>query len=171
MEKIEEFGWVETINPFSKKVSTVCKICAAELRAEDALSTDTPLPRNKWKNSTCFICDGVSKVKNYMKENPAAPAVDPTPKKKKVKKMTIAQYEAMAKDQFKKFPEIRVSSPIGPCLTQYRMIKENKTTFTVAFWNGGHVSLDKKRKYSVHTKPCSCCEDHPRTAYPNGYMD
>jgi len=77
----------------------------------------------------------------------------------------------MTKDQFEKLPKVRVFSSVGPCLTFYRFVKENKKTVTVAYWNYDHVAFERKPKSWVHFEPCRNCEDHPKTQYPYGYMD
>jgi len=66
---------------------------------------------------------------------------------------------------------VRVFSSCGPCLNYYRMVRENKTTFTVVFKNGSGYSLERYSKGLVHESPCLSCQNHPETQYPDGYMD
>lgn len=68
-------------------------------------------------------------------------------------------------------PAVRVFSMAGPCLTMYRLVKANRTTYKLAYRNGDGVSLENVHKGSVHIAPCPSCTDHPRTQYPHGYMD
>jgi len=77
----------------------------------------------------------------------------------------------ITREEFEKLPPVRVWSPVGPCLTFYRLWKENKKTYTLVFWNGDRPAYERVPKFKVHTEPCTSCTDHPQTMYPNGYMD
>ena len=67
---------------------------------------------------------------------------------------------------------LRFSSACGPCLTLTDgaglIVGE-----TAKFWITELPGKERKRvsKSKGHTEPCSCCRDHERTQYPNGYMD
>ena len=65
---------------------------------------------------------------------------------------------------------LRESNAAGPCIPLGTVIRQ-----TSRFWifNCRFTGEEKRRgkKFSRHTSPCSCCTDHPRTAYPDGYMD
>lgn len=86
-------------------------------------------------------------------------------------KRELPEYSALCHECFEKRPRVRVFSRCGPCLRQYRHVRTNRTTVTVAFRNGSGYSLERAYKGSVHEEPCPSCEDHPRTQYPDGYMD
>ncbi len=77
----------------------------------------------------------------------------------------------MEREDFERLEPVRVFSPCGPCLTQYRFIRENRMTVTVAFWNGDHVAFERFYKCSVHKEPCVSCTDHSQSQYRDGYMD
>lgn len=80
-----------------------------------------------------------------------------------------AEWRRMTVEDFEKFPEVRVFSACGPCLTGYRLVRQNAQSATVAFWNGSHPDIE--RVFAVHAEPCVSCRDHPNTQYRNGYMD
>ena len=81
------------------------------------------------------------------------------------------QKKPITREQFEALPRVRVFSPVGPCLTFYRLLRTNRKTCTLAYWNGDHISTERIYKDWVHTEPCRSCMDHPQTMYPNGYMD
>lgn len=86
-------------------------------------------------------------------------------------KCELSEFSGLCKECFEKLPHVRVFSRCGPCLTYYRRVRTNRTTITLAYRNGSGVSLDRAYKGSVHEEPCPSCTDHPRTQYPEGYMD
>ena len=90
------------------------------------------------------------------------------PKKAEPKKARKSRNPKTHED-LEKLPVVRVSSPAGPCFKNRRLVRKNRTSYTVATKNGSGVMTD--RVYSVHTEPCSRCTDHPETVYPFGYMD
>ena len=77
----------------------------------------------------------------------------------------------MDREKFETLKECRVFSVVGPCLTGYRILRENRKTFTLASVNGRGISTDRHHAWRVHTEPCVSCQDHERTQYPDGYMD
>jgi hypothetical protein len=68
-------------------------------------------------------------------------------------------------------PPVRVFSMAGPCLTAYRFVKPNRTTYKLAYQNGDRVAFRNEWKGGVHVAPCPSCTDHPHTQYPHGYLD
>ena len=74
---------------------------------------------------------------------------------------------------------VREFSPAGPCLTLGRLVKTTAKFHVYEEWQGGSdfagtkkISRDLPGHYSrAHIEPCSCCRDHPKTQYPDGYMD
>lgn len=74
---------------------------------------------------------------------------------------------------------VRAFSTCGPCLTLGRLTHETDQFYCYEEWRGGDLYEGKKRvrkrtssRYSrAHVEPCSSCRDHPKTQYPNGYMD
>lgn len=74
---------------------------------------------------------------------------------------------------------VRAFSIAGPCLTLGRYVGETPQFYVYDEWRGGDNYGGRKRvkkrteaHYSAaHVEPCSSCEDHPNTQYPNGYMD
>ena len=86
-------------------------------------------------------------------------------------KKEVAPFYDLCATCFGNLKPVRISSMCGPCLTYYRKVKENRTTITVAFQNGSGRSCERVHKGFVHEEPCSSCTDHPKTQYPNGYMD
>jgi hypothetical protein len=83
----------------------------------------------------------------------------------------ISEHYDICLDCFEKLPRVRVSSPVGPCLTNRRLVRVNRTTCTVAFRNGEYASTERETKGLVHGEPCSCCTDHEHTQYPMGYTN
>lgn len=71
-------------------------------------------------------------------------------------------------DEFEELRECWVFSPIGPCLSGFRFVRQNKRSVTVAAINGGR-SIYTTRVHSVHFERCHCCNGG--SSYPNGYMD
>ena len=61
---------------------------------------------------------------------------------------------------------VRFFSMVGPCLTA-TVIRRNRTTYTLNFCGSKHY----EQHALVHDTPCHSCTDHPRSQYPNGYMD
>lgn len=61
--------------------------------------------------------------------------------------------QEITKAQFLTLAPVRVSSAAGPCLTQYRMLRRNQTTATVAYRNGGGISVTRVRLGAVHDAP------------------
>jgi hypothetical protein len=84
---------------------------------------------------------------------------------------SVSEFYELCADCFETLPTVRVFSSVGPCLTQYRRVRTNKATVTVAFRNGSGHSLDKAPKGSVHEEPCPSCQDHQHSQYREGYMD
>jgi hypothetical protein len=75
---------------------------------------------------------------------------------------------------------VREFSPVGPCLTLGRLVKETPQFYVFNKWRGGESYAEgetriRKRTaahYSrAHIEPCHSCRDHAKTQYPNGYMD
>jgi hypothetical protein len=75
---------------------------------------------------------------------------------------------------------VREFSPAGPCLTLGRLVKETAQFYIFDKWLGGDRYEGRSRirrkveggHYSrAHVEACSSCRDHPKTQYPNGYMD
>lgn len=86
-------------------------------------------------------------------------------------KCPLPDYSQLCHECFEQLVPVRVFSRCGPCLTQFRRVRTNRTTVTLGFKNGSGYSLDRAYKGSVHEEPCPSCEDHPNTQYPDGYMD
>lgn len=74
---------------------------------------------------------------------------------------------------------VRKFSMAGPCLTLGRLVSETAHFYCYDEWRGGDKYEGRKRvrkrteaHYSgAHIEPCSSCRDHPKTQYPDGYMD
>lgn len=75
---------------------------------------------------------------------------------------------------------VRSFSPVGPCITEGRFVRETTKFYVYNEWRGGdRFDTTEKRiakrlpgHYSrAHVEPCSSCRDHAQTQYPNGYMD
>ena len=75
---------------------------------------------------------------------------------------------------------VREFSAIGPCLTLGKLVRETPRFWVFNPWKGGQLyGTEEKRiskrtpeRYSrSHVESCPSCRDHPRTQYPNGYMD
>jgi hypothetical protein len=74
---------------------------------------------------------------------------------------------------------VREFSRCGPCLTLGRLMRETACFYVFDEWHGGDRYEGEKRirkrtpdHYSgAHIEPCPSCRDHPKTQYPNGYMD
>jgi hypothetical protein len=75
---------------------------------------------------------------------------------------------------------VREFSPAGPCLTLGKLVRETPQFYVYTEWRGGETFGPAERKvrkktpghYSrAHVEPCHSCRDHPKTQYPNGYMD
>jgi hypothetical protein len=64
---------------------------------------------------------------------------------------------------------VREFSACGPCLTFGRILHSETAKFYC--WIDGSGKTGKISKARAHIEPCSCCRDHPKTSYPNGYMD
>lgn len=63
---------------------------------------------------------------------------------------------------------VREFSTIGPCLTVGESAGE--TEKSLLYFDGNKVRRVKK-SWRYHVEPCVSCRDHPRTQYPEGYMD
>lgn len=64
---------------------------------------------------------------------------------------------------------IREFSACGPCLTFGRiLISETAKFYCFVDRDGKPGKISKAR---AHIEPCASCCDHPKTNYPNGYMD
>lgn len=65
---------------------------------------------------------------------------------------------------------VRQFSACGPCTTLGPLVKE-----TAGFYCHGPKFNGSKpgriSKARAHVVPCGSCRDHPRTQYPEGYMD
>lgn len=75
---------------------------------------------------------------------------------------------------------VREFSAAGPCLTTGKLVRETANFYVYLPWHGGdrygpeekRIARRRPGHYSAaHVEPCSCCRDHARTQYPNGYMD
>jgi hypothetical protein len=69
---------------------------------------------------------------------------------------------------------VRAFSVCGPCLTLGRLTKETEHFYCFDEWQGADRFEGTKRvakRSPNHIEPCSSCRDHPKTQYPNGYMD
>lgn len=75
---------------------------------------------------------------------------------------------------------VREFSRAGPCITLGKLTKETPRFWIYATWKGGtnygpdehRVSKQVPGRYCpAHVTPCPSCTDHPKTQYPNGYMD
>jgi len=75
----------------------------------------------------------------------------------------------MTERQFELLPRVFVTSNVGPCLTYYRALRQNKITWTVVFRNGDGFTQTKKYISQVHRSPCSLCWGG--ASYPDGYRD
>jgi hypothetical protein len=65
---------------------------------------------------------------------------------------------------------VRESNLAGPCIELGELIRET-AQFYVFRDNFPPPNEHRiaKRKRRVHLEPCTRCEDHPQTQYPNGY--
>ena len=86
-------------------------------------------------------------------------------------KKQIDEWHELCRECFERLEPVRVGSASGPCLQFYRRVRNNRTSVTVAFPDGDGFTVTHVGKLIVHTEPCSCCTDHPKTQYPDGYMD
>lgn len=75
---------------------------------------------------------------------------------------------------------VREFSAAGPCITLGRLVSETPKFYRYAEWHGSDnfgpemrlVAKRTPKRYSAaHIEPCPSCRDHPRTQYPDGYMD
>ena len=75
---------------------------------------------------------------------------------------------------------VREFNRAGPCITLGRFVRETQKFYVFNTWRGGdqfdtsetRISKRTPSHYSgAHVEPCSSCRDHPRTNFPNGYMD
>lgn len=75
---------------------------------------------------------------------------------------------------------VRQFSICGPCMPQGELIRETAKFYVYRdrFHSGDGPPRERKgmksthERYSAyHVEPCSSCQDHPKTQYPNGYMD
>jgi hypothetical protein len=75
---------------------------------------------------------------------------------------------------------VRDFSRAGPCITLGRLVRETPQFYVYNEWRGGETYEERESRvakrlpgrYSgTHVEPCSSCRDHPKTQYPNGYMD
>jgi hypothetical protein len=72
---------------------------------------------------------------------------------------------------------VREFSRCGPCIVLGKLVKETASFYVFEENYGGAPVRSKIRKrtdarYSpAHIEPCPSCRDHPRTQYPDGYMD
>ena len=67
---------------------------------------------------------------------------------------------------FAQLPATRLMNTYGPCLTGYRLVRQNARTATVAYRNGREISV-KRVTYRAHAEPCALCPGGH--TYPNGY--
>lgn len=72
---------------------------------------------------------------------------------------------------------LRECNAAGPCITLGRIVSNTPKAWVVAS-RCFHDETFKKLKSSraaksgmLHDEPCSLCRDHPRTQYPDEYMD
>jgi len=73
---------------------------------------------------------------------------------------------------------VREFSACGPCLTLGRLVRKTAHFYVYNPWRCGNIFEDREKRVAipehgsvVHIEACSSCMDHPRTSYPNGYMD
>ena len=78
---------------------------------------------------------------------------------------------------------VREFSAAGPCLTLGKLVRQTPRFYVFLPWQGADRYSDKERRvarnlradggnYSpAHHEPCASCPYHPKTQYPNGYMD
>jgi len=69
---------------------------------------------------------------------------------------------------------VREFSRCGPCLTLGALLYETPAFYCYAHHDGGVKKIRKRTeaRYSpAHIEPCPSCRDHPKTQYPDGYMD
>ena len=136
---------------------------ASELGYDAVLSGD--------EQGSLLIADS-NKIKKFMeikeiemnekkKAGPVFPAI----------KRTIKQLESMTKKELETYPKVWHTSLCGPCISFYRAVKKNKKTWTLINWNGGSIYTQNVDIWSVHFEPCRRCLCHPKTDYPDGYLD
>lgn len=70
---------------------------------------------------------------------------------------------------------VREANLAGPCIPIGELVRETPRFY---FYRGrfdrGNGTGDIRRigkNHFTHVVPCTCCRDHPRTSYPNGYED
>jgi hypothetical protein len=68
---------------------------------------------------------------------------------------------------------VRTFSRAGPCITEGKLIKTTAKFYVFEEWRGGETYSGRKKIFcsKAHIEPCPSCADHPKTQYPNGYMD
>lgn len=60
-------------------------------------------------------------------------------------------------EQFEALKEVKLFSPVGPCLSRYRLVRKSKKSATLAYINGQSISIQREPVSWVHEKPCGCC--------------
>lgn len=75
----------------------------------------------------------------------------------------------MTPEAFAALPAARVVNSCGPCVTFYRALKENRTTWTLVYRNGDGYTAERVQKYAVHFERCTLCAG-PGGSYPDGYQ-
>jgi hypothetical protein len=68
---------------------------------------------------------------------------------------------------------VRTWSPCGPCITEGVLIRRT-AKFYIFHKIRAAEPVGGERRIScskAHVEPCTRCEDHENTVYPNGYMD
>lgn len=75
---------------------------------------------------------------------------------------------------------VREFSTIGPCLRLGELVRKTARFYVYRRWGGADRHDDKESRISIRTEahyspahvvPCPSCRDHPKTQYPDGYMD
>jgi hypothetical protein len=65
---------------------------------------------------------------------------------------------------------LRQFNSAGPCIERGPVTSES-----AKFWTVQDKFSGRPRRFGKgwrnHVEPCASCRDHPRTQYPNGYMD
>jgi hypothetical protein len=66
---------------------------------------------------------------------------------------------------------VRRFSMAGPCITLGAYVKTTNKFLVYVARRTGEIKRISHAHDLAHVEPCSSCQDHPRTQYPNGYMD
>lgn len=66
---------------------------------------------------------------------------------------------------------VREFSSFGPCLTLGKLVRETAKQYVMEVKNGRNAkNMVRKKARRLHLDPCKSCQDHRKTAYPDGYL-